>query len=169
MAKQYRERPAMALEQGKAYVATLTMATGGEIVIDLFPAAAPETVNSFVFLAREGYHDGLTFHRVIPGFVAQSGDPSGTGSGGPGYTIPDEVNEHTHEAGVIAMAKTAAPNSAGSQFYLTLAEIPHLNGGFTVFGKVCEGMDAVQAISAREPGPGLPPGDAIKTISISEE
>ena len=168
MAKQYKQRPAMALQPETAYSATITLAKGGEIVLDLYPDAAPETVNSFVFLAREGYYDGVTFHRVIPGFVAQGGDPTGSGSGGPGYTLPDEVNEHQHAEGVISMAKTAAPDSAGSQFYLTLAKVPHLDGTYTVFGKVREGMDVVQGIAPREPAPGAPPGDAIATITIQE-
>ena len=158
----------MSLRPGVAYNATIEMAAGGAIVLDLFAEDAPETVNSFVFLAREGYYDGVAFHRVIPGFVAQGGDPTGTGTGGPGYTLPDEVNPHRHEEGVIAMAKTAAPNSAGSQFYLTLARVPHLDGGYTVFGKVREGMDVVRAIAPREPSPGAPPGDAIKRITIGE-
>ena len=168
MAKQYDSRPAMALDDDKAYRATIALEKGGGIVLDLHPEAAPETVNSFVFLAREGYYDGVTFHRVIPGFVAQGGDPTGTGSGGPGYTLPDEVSERTHEAGVISMAKTAEPNSAGSQFYLTLAKAPHLDGTYTVFGTVREGMDVVLGITPREPTPGAEPGDAIRTISIEE-
>ena len=126
-------------------------------------------MNSFVFLAGEGYYDGLTFHRVIPGFVAQGGDPSGSGSGGPGYNVPDEVNDHKHVEGALSMAKTAAPDSAGSQFYITLANVPHLDGGYTVFGKVREGMDVVLAIEAREPSPSAAPGAAIKAISITVE
>ena len=169
MAQQYPNRPEMALEPGKRYTAMIDMERGGSIVIDLLPDAAPETVNSFVFLAGEGYYDGVTFHRVIPGFVAQGGDPTGSGSGGPGYTLPDEVNEHKHEEGVISMAKTAAPNSAGSQFYLTLAAVPSLDGDYTVFGKVREGMDVVREITPRDPVPGAPPGAAIKTISIAVE
>ena len=168
MAKQYDARPAMALDDGNTYRATIALEKGGDIVLDLHPDIAPETVNSFVFLAREGYYDGVTFHRVIPGFVAQGGDPTGTGSGGPGYTLPDEVNDHLHEAGVISMAKTAEPNSAGSQFYLTLAKAPHLDGTYTVFGTVREGMDVVLGITPREPTPGADPGDAIRTISIEE-
>ena len=169
MAKQYDSRPPMALEPGKKYSARIEMEAGGTIVADLFPEAAPETVNSFVFLAGEGYYDGLTFHRVIPGFVAQAGDPTGSGSGGPGYNVPDEVNEHKHEEGVLSMAKTAAPNSAGSQFYITLANVPHLDGGYTVFGKVREGMEVVHAIEPREPTPDAAPGSAIKTIGIAVE
>ena len=167
MAKQYDHRPPLALEPGKRYSATVEMEKGGTITVDLFAEAAPETVNAFVFLAREGYYDGVTFHRVIPGFMAQGGDPSGSGSGGPGYTLPDEINEHKHEDGMIAMAKTAAPDSAGSQFYFTLAPQPHLDGVHTVFGKVREGLEVVRAITPREPGPSAPPGDAIKTVTIS--
>ncbi len=109
------------------------------------------------------------FHRVIPGFVAQGGDPTGTGTGGPGYNVPDEVNDHKHEAGSVAMAKSAAPVSAGSQFYVALDSLPHLDGGYTVFGKVREGLDVVLAIPAREPSPGADPGEAIKTVSITIE
>lgn len=169
MAGQYDQRPEMALESGKSYSATVEMENGGSFVIDLFADDAPETVNSFVFLAGEGYYEGIMFHRVIPGFVAQGGDPTGTGTGGPGYTVPDEVNDHKHEAGAVAMAKTAAPDSAGSQFYVALDTLPHLDGGYTVFGKVREGLDVVLAIPAREPSPGADPGEAIKTVSIAIE
>lgn len=169
MAKQYDKRPEMSLEPGRSYSATIEMEEGGAIVVDLFPDAAPETVNSFVFLAREGYYDGVTFHRVISGFMAQGGDPTGTGTGGPGYNVPDEPNEHKHEAGTLAMAKTAAPDSAGSQFYITLAPQPHLDGGYTVFGQVREGLDVVHAIPPRDPAPGAEPGAAIKTVTISVE
>ena len=169
MTKQYDSRPSMALEAGKKYSAHIEMEAGGTVVADLYPEAAPETVNSFCFLAGEGYYDGLTFHRVIPGFVAQGGDPTGSGSGGPGYNVPDEVNNHKHEEGALAMAKTAAPDSAGSQFYITLATVPHLDGGYTVFGKVREGMEVVHAIEAREPTPDAAPGAAIKTITITAE
>ncbi len=169
MAQQYPQRPPLTLRADKRYRATLQMEKGGEIVLDLFAEAAPETVNSFIFLAREGFYDGVTFHRVIPGFMAQGGDPTGTGTGGPGYTLPDEVNAHRHERGVIAMARTSAPHSAGSQFYLTLAPTPHLDGGYTVFGRVQEGLDVLDAIRPRDPRPGAPAGDAIRTITIEEQ
>ena len=168
MAKSYDARPELALDESKSYSATIEMEAGGEIVVDLFADAAPETVNSFIFLAREGYYDGVTFHRIIPGFVAQGGDPTGTGTGGPGYNVPDEVNDNKHVQGALSMAKTAAPDSAGSQFYITLDAVPHLDGGYTVFGQVREGMDVVLAFPARDPSPSAEPGPAIKAISISE-
>ena len=168
VAKKYAARPPLQLKPGAHYSAVVELEKGGSITVDLLPDDAPETVNSFIFLAREGYYDGCTFHRVIPGFVAQGGDPTGTGSGGPGYTLPDEVNPHRHEAGVLSMAKTAAPNSAGSQFYITLASVPHLDGAYTVFGQVREGMDVVQSISPRDPSQAATPGDSIRTITIQE-
>ena len=168
MAKSYDARPELALDESKSYSATIEMEAGGEIVVDLFADAAPETVNSFIFLAREGYYDGVTFHRIIPGFVAQGGDPTGTGTGGPGYNVPDEVNDNKHVQGALSMAKTAAPDSAGSQFYITLDAVPHLDGGYTVFGQVREGMDVVLAFPPRDPSPSAGPGPAIKTISVSE-
>lgn len=168
MAKQWDKRPAMALDPNKTYHATLKLAHG-DVKIQLFAKDAPETVNSFVFLSREGYYDGVTFHRVIPGFVAQGGDPSGTGMGGPGYNVPDEVNQNKHgEPGAVAMAKTAAPNSAGSQFYITLAPTPFLDKDYTVFGRVVEGIEAVSKIRPRDPDRDRAPGDAIQGIEISE-
>ena len=167
MAKQYDTRPEMALEDGKTYSAVIELEKGGEIFVDLFATEAPETVNSFVFLAGDGYYDGITFHRVIPGFVAQGGDPTGTGSGGPGYNAPDEVNDNHHSEGTLAMAKTAAPDSAGSQFYLCLADVPHLDGNYTAFGRVSGGLDVMHTIRERDPQSDSQPGDAIKTIRIS--
>ncbi len=169
MAKQYDARPAMALDAGKKYSATIELAKGGSFVADLFPDVAPETVNSFVFLAQEGYYDGVTFHRVIPGFMAQGGDPTGTGTGGPGYNVPDEVNDNKHTEGTLAMAKTAAADSAGSQFFVCLADVSHLDGAYSVFGRVREGLDVVHTIRERDPGNDSDAGDAIKTITISVE
>lgn len=166
MAKRYDARPAMALESGKTYTAEIELEKGGVMVADLFAEAAPETVNSFVFLANEGFYDGLTFHRVIPGFVAQGGDPEGTGTGGPGYTVPAEFNEHKHVEGTLAMARSQDPDSAGSQFYICLDAVPHLDGQYTVFGQVREGLEVVQSIRARAPESDREPGDAIKTIRI---
>lgn len=162
--------PEMVIDVDKQYVATIEMEKGGEIRIELFPKEAPQTVNNFVYLARQGYYDGVTFHRVIPGFVAQGGDPTGTGAGGPGWTIPDEVNPHKHTEGAVAMAKTAQPNSAGSQFYITLAPQPALDGTYTVFGRVVDGMDVVRSITPRDPSrdPSAPPGDRIATIRVEE-
>ncbi len=164
--------PEQVIRPGHDYVATITMENGGEIVIDLFPEAAPITVNNFVFLACQGFYDGVTFHRVIPGFVAQGGDPTGTGTGGPGYTIQDEHSNGLvfDRPGLVSMAHTAAPNSAGSQFFITYAPVAHLNGTFTIFGEVVEGMDVAEAITPRDPqsSPSLPPGDVIRQIRVEE-
>jgi cyclophilin family peptidyl-prolyl cis-trans isomerase len=117
--------------------------TKGQIVIELYPDSAPETVANFKKLIRKKFYDGLTFHRYVEGFVIQGGDPVGDGTGGPGYTIKDEFNQRKHVAGTVAMAKTDAPNSAGSQFYICLAPSPYLDGNYTVFGQVIQGMDNV--------------------------
>jgi cyclophilin family peptidyl-prolyl cis-trans isomerase len=143
--------PEMSLESNRVYRATLRTAKG-DIKIDLFADEAPVTVNNFVFLAEAGYYDNTTFHRVIPGFMAQGGDPSGTGAGGPGYTFEDEI---THglvfdQAGILAMANSG-PDTNGSQFFITYGPTPWLNGFHTIFGKVTEGMDVVEALTARDP------------------
>lgn len=161
----YSERPAMALKEGVAYYATFTMADGSTFEAELFAEDAPITVNSFVFLAREGFYDGLTFHRVIDGFVAQGGDPLGNGTGGPGYSIPLELSERVHVEGALAMARAADPDSAGSQFYIALDELPFLDGNYAVFGQIVSGMEAVRAIPQGEP-PAQP--GVIRSITISE-
>ena len=117
--------------------------TQGTIVIELYPDYAPGTVENFKKLIQKKYYDGLTFHRYIEDFMIQGGDPTGTGTGGPGYTIKDEFNERKHLTGTVAMAKTSAPDSAGSQFYICHGPQPHLDGGYTVFGQVIQGMDNV--------------------------
>jgi cyclophilin family peptidyl-prolyl cis-trans isomerase len=157
----------MTIDPEKSYTAVIKTEKG-DIRIELFAKDAPQTVNNFVFLARDGFYDGVTFHRVIPGFMAQAGDPTGTGAGGPGYTIPDEFSERTHEAGVISMASTGAPNSGGSQFFITYTEQHRLDGHYSVFGRVVEGMEVVEAITPRE-SPSDPPGDRILTVEIIEE
>lgn len=120
----------------------------GNIVIQLAEDKAPITTANFIKLAQSGFYDGLTFHRVIHGFMIQGGDPKGDGTGGPGYTIPDEFNPSLkHDAGVISMAKTALPNTGGSQFFITEEPQPHLDGAHSVFGRVLEGMDVVKSIS----------------------
>lgn len=118
----------------------------GTIRFKFFPEDAPKTVENFVTLAQKGFYDGLTFHRVVPGFVIQGGDPQGDGTGGPGYTIKAEFNSRPHLAGTVAMARAADPDSAGSQFYICLDRQPFLDGKYTVFGQVEEGMDVVQKI-----------------------
>jgi len=132
----------------------------GEIVFELLPEVAPITVSNFVYLAEGGYYDGLTFHRREENFVIQGGDPLGNGMGGPGYTIPDEFNETSHERGVVAMAKTSAPNSAGSQFYITLAPATFLDGNYTVFGRVLSGMEVVDQIQV---------GDVMTKITVENK
>ncbi len=168
---QYDAPPPMALEEGVGYQARVKMANGGEFVIELLPEAAPQTVNSFIFLANEGWFDGVTFHRVLPGFVAQAGDPTGTGMGGPGYALPDEIDpELSHDGpGVVAMANSG-PNTSGSQFYITLGPTTQLDGGYTIFGRIVEGMDVVQGITPRDPStdPNAPAGDVIESVTIEE-
>ena len=168
--KQYDTSPKVSVNSDSLYVATIEMEKGEKIVIDLFPKEATVTVNTFIFLSRDGYYDGVTFHRVIPGFMAQSGDPTGSGSGGPGYTIPDEFSPlKRHDGpGVLSMANTGRPNSGGGQWFITFVATPHLDDAHTVFGKVTSGMDVVQKITVRDPGSATSPGDVIKTINIEE-
>lgn len=118
----------------------------GPVIIELLPEVAPNTVANFKVLAASGFYDGLTFHRVIPGFMAQGGDPKGTGTGGPGYTIKAEFNATKHVRGTVAMARTADPDSAGSQFYICYGPQPHLDGQYTVFGQVTEGMEYIDQV-----------------------
>ena len=166
MAKRYESAPAMLIDPAKSYTARLKTA-GGEITIRLRGDLAPQSVNSFVFLAREGFYDGCTFHRVISGFVAQGGDPTGSGSGGPGYTVPDEISDVPFAAGVLGMAN-AGPNTNGSQFFITLGDVPHLTGRYTVFGEVTEGLDVALGITPRDPASARAPGDALEGIEIME-
>jgi len=119
---------------------------GGSVMIRLLPDDAPDTVANFKTLVEAGFYDGLTFHRVIPGFMAQAGDPRGDGTGGPGYRIKAEFNRNRHERGTVAMARTADPDSAGSQFYICFAPQPHLDGRYAVFGQVTSGMELVDAV-----------------------
>ena len=146
------------------------MAKGGDFVIQLFPAKAPITVNSFVFLARQGFYNGVTFHRVLEGFMAQGGDPTGTGQGGPGYQFVNETSNLTFDkAGVVAMANSG-PNTNGSQFFITFAPQPQLNGGYTIFGQVVSGMDVVNAIRPRNPDQNPTfQGDVMESVTITEK
>jgi len=166
--KHYSAAPKMTIDVNKKYFATIKMDIG-DIKLELDPKDAPETVNNFVFLARDHFYDGVTFHRVIPGFVAQAGDPTGTGSGGPGYTIKDEVNPRKFLDGTIGMAKTSAPNSAGSQWFICYAPQPNLDGGYTAFGQVVSGRDVLDKIAPRNPQTATQPGTKINTIEITEE
>ena len=164
--RSFTKAPAFALDTTKGYVADIKT-TNGDIIVTLNAKAAPLTVNNFVFLAQQHFYDGLHFCRVIAGFVAQACGPDGTTATGPGYTIPDEPSPLTHEAGVIAMANTGQPNSAGSQFYITLAPQHQLDTHYTVFGMVTQGMDVVQKIAVHDPTSSSGPGDEIVSITIS--
>jgi peptidyl-prolyl cis-trans isomerase B (cyclophilin B) len=157
--KQWDSPPEMAIDVSKTYQASIETSKG-TIEIDLYPEHAPKTVNNFVFLAREGFYNGISFHRVISDFMIQGGDPTGTGMGGPGYKFGDEFdgNPLTHEKGVISMAN-AGPNTNGSQFFITHGPQPHLNGNHTVFGKVTSGQDVVDAIQQ---------GDTMVAVEIIE-
>lgn len=169
--KQYDAPPAISIDITKRYTATVEMENGGEFVIELFDDKAPITVNNFVFLAREGFYDGTTFHRVLDGFMAQGGDPTGTGAGGPGYSFEDEFSDDLvfDREGLLAMANSG-PGTNGSQFFITFAPTPHLNGLHTIFGEVIEGMDVVNALTRRDPNQAPDfEGDAIATITITEE
>ncbi|MFZ4656418.1 MAG: peptidylprolyl isomerase [Caldilineaceae bacterium] len=157
--KQWNSAPAMQIDPKKNYKATIETPRGN-IVISLYAEHAPKTVNNFVFLAKEGYYDGLLFHRVISNFMIQGGDPTGTGRGGPGYKFEDETkgNPNKHGTGSLSMAN-AGPNTNGSQFFITHAPQPHLDGKHTVFGKVVEGQNVVDAIRQ---------GDAMTKVTITE-
>ena len=140
-------------------IVTIEMEDGGTIKAELYPEIAPNTVNNFVSLINKGFYDGVIFHRVIPGFMIQGGDPKGMGTGGPGYSIKGEFtrngfkNDLKHERGVLSMARTMAPNSAGSQFFIMHKNSPHLDGQYASFGKVLEGMEVVDAIANTRRGP----------------
>jgi len=167
--KQYSSAPSMTIDVTKQYFAEVIMENGGEFVIQLFPDKAPITVNNFVFLARDGYFEGVTFHRVLEGFMAQGGDPTGTGRGGPGYQFVNEDSDLKFDkAGVVAMAN-AGRDTNGSQFFITFTPQERLNGGYTIFGQVISGMDVVNALTRRDPqmNPDFE-GDAIESITISE-
>jgi cyclophilin family peptidyl-prolyl cis-trans isomerase len=170
--KQYDEYPPMAIDTTKKYLAKFVMEKGGEFTVELYADKAPKTVNSFVFLSRDGFYDGVTFHRVLEGFMAQGGDPTGTGMGGPGYEYEYEGSDLTFDkAGVVAMANTGpATPTNGSQFFITFGPAEFLNSGYTIFGQVIEGMDVVNEITRRDPeqNPNYL-GDIIKTIEITEE
>jgi peptidyl-prolyl cis-trans isomerase B (cyclophilin B) len=160
MTKQYERPPELTIDTDRVY--RVSMETDrGTIELELYPGHAPATVNNFLFLAGEGFYDGVTFHRVIADFMIQGGDPTGTGRGGPGYRFPDEVvgNPLRHERGVISMAN-AGPDTNGSQFFITHLPQSHLDGKHTVFGKVTDGMEVVDSIRQ---------GDVIRSITVREE
>ena len=153
----YSAPPPMTINASKQYTATIE--TGkGNIVLELFASDVPVTVNNFVFLAREGFYNDTTFHRVIPDFMAQGGDPTGTGTGGPGYKFADEFTKHTHVAGALSMANSG-PNTNGSQFFITYTPQSHLDNKHSVFGQLSLGEKVLKALKN---------GDAIKNITIEE-
>ena len=168
---QFAECPAMNIDPHKQYLATLETEKG-KIVLQLFPDKAPLAVNSFVFLARNGWYDGITFHRVIPGYVAQSGDPSGTGQGNPGYLFKNETDPSLNfdQAWMVAMANSG-PDTNGSQFFITYVPMPNLDGTYTVFGRVLSGFDVLEKLTPRDPQPGvnLPAGDKLIKVTIEEK
>ena len=153
----YSAPPLMTIDTSKQYSATIEREKGN-LVLELFASDVPVPVNNFVFLSREGFYDGTTFHRVIPDFMAQGGDPAGTGTGGPGYKFADEFTEHTHVTGALSMAN-AGPNTNGSQFFITYSPQHHLDGHHSVFGQLINGMDVLKTIKN---------GDTIVQITIGE-
>ncbi len=169
----YTEPPPQVIDPDKNYEATIRTEYG-DVVIELYASQVPVNVNSFAFLAQEGWYDGVTFHRVIPGFVAQAGDPTGSGMGSPGYRCDDEIiPELAYDgAGVVGMASGGpGTSSIGSQFFITYDALPQLDGNYTIIGRVIDGMDVVDQITPRDPSQGtvLPPGDVIETILIEEQ
>ncbi len=168
MPKQWKSPPSMSIDQRKTYTATLKTDLG-DIVALLHADKVPHVVNNFVFLAREGFYDGVTFHRVIADFMAQAGDPTGTGTGGPGYRFADEFHpDLRHDGpGVLSMAN-AGPNTNGSQFFITHLPTPWLDGKHAVFGKVSSGLDVLMSIPPRDPGRAREAGAQIHTIEIKE-
>ncbi len=164
---QWDSPPEFSLDLEKVYIATL-ITEKGEVIIELFSQGAPITVNNFVFLAEQGFYDGTTFHRVLPGFMAQGGDPTGTGGGGPGYRFEDEIIHGVtfNQEGLLAMANSG-PGTNGSQFFITYGATLHLNGLHTIFGKVIEGMDVVNALTPRDPAAAPDfPGDRLIRVEI---
>ena len=164
----YTAPPEMTIDTSKTYEAIITTANG-EMRFRLFDDEAPVTVNNFIFLANQGYYDGTTFHRVITDFMAQGGDPSGTGAGGPGYQFEDEFSDNLtfDQRGLLAMANSG-PGTNGSQFFITFQETPWLDGLHTIFGELIEGDDVLSAITIREPGSDIAP-DVIERIDIVEQ
>ncbi|MFC1991078.1 peptidylprolyl isomerase [Chloroflexota bacterium] len=165
--KTYSSPPAMMIDVSKNYTAIIETEKGN-LVLELFAKDVPMTVNNFVFLAREGFYDGSTFHRVIPGFMVQGGDPTGTGSGNPGYAFADEFTEHTHVVGALSMAN-AGSNTNGCQFFITYAPQHALDGKHSVFGQLVEGMDVLKNIAPRDPSQNPQfEGDKIIRITIKD-
>ena len=169
MPQQYAAPPALTIDPSKSYTATFKTEKG-DIVVELFADKVPNTVNNFVFLAREGFYDDTTFHRVLANFMAQAGDPTGTSTGGPGYRFEDEFHSSLKhdKPGILSMAN-AGPNTNGSQFFITHVPTPHLDGRHAVFGQVTGGMDVLMSISLRDPQSAATEGDKIHSIEIDEQ
>ena len=169
MAKQYNAPPALVIDPTKKYSAVLHTSKG-DVKIELFADKVPTTVNNFVFLAREGFYNGTVFHRVIKDFMVQGGDPTGTGTGGPGYKFKDEFGPNLKHTGpgTLSMAN-AGPHTNGSQFFITHTATPWLDGKHSVFGKVVTGMDVVNAIPERDPQRARQPGETLNSVEIIEE
>lgn len=169
--RQFTSCPAVTIQQDRQYIATLHTEKG-DVVIQLFADKAPMTVNSFLFLARSGWYDGITFHRVIPDIFAQSGDPSGTGKGNPGYYIITEIDPALSfdKPGMVAMVNSG-PDTSGSQFFITYAPTPQYNGQYTIFGQVLSGMEVLKELTPRDaqPGTDTPPGDGLLSVTIEEK
>ena len=169
--RQFVNCPPMIIDPDKQYIATLKTEKG-DVVLQLYPDKAPLAVNSFVYLVRQGWYDGITFHRVLPGFVAQTGDPSATGQGNPGYLFKNEIDPSLKfdQAGMVGMANSG-PDTNGSQFFITYGPAPNLDGSYTIFGRVLSGMDILERLTPRDPQPGvhLPPGDRLIKVTVEEK
>jgi cyclophilin family peptidyl-prolyl cis-trans isomerase/protein-disulfide isomerase len=168
--EQFTECPPFTIDPTKQYIATLHTEKG-DVVLQLFPDKAPLAVNSFVFLAQQGWYDGITFHRVLPGFMAQTGDPSGSGRGGPGYFFKNEIvpGLKFDRPGLVGMANLG-PDTNGSQFFITFAPAPHLDGGYTIFGEVLTGMDVLEQLTLRDPDQANQPlGDTLISVEVQEK
>ena len=165
--KTYSAPPPMVIDTAKEYTTSIETEKGN-LILELFASDVPNTVNNFVFLAREGFYDGTTFHRVIPDFMAQGGDPTGTGTGGPGYIFDNEITEHNHVAGALSMANAGADTN-GCQFFITYKAKHNLDGNYSVFGQLIEGMDILESLTPRDPSQNPDfVGDRIIRITITE-
>ncbi len=166
--RQYEATPELTIDPEASYQAVIHL-DSGDVRIELYASEATGTVNNFVFLAQNRFYEGLTFHRVIPGFAAQGGDPTGAGFGSPGYNLEGESNDLLFERGALSMAQDASGQVNGSQFFVTLGPTPHLNGDFTIFGRVVEGLELLDGLTPRDPSqPDQPSGDKILSIEILE-
>lgn len=165
--RQYEAAPELTIDPEASYEAVIHL-DSGDVRIELYASEATGTVNNFVFLAQNHFYDGLTFHRVIPGFAAQGGDPTGAGFGSPGYDLESESNGLLFERGALSMAQDASGQVNGSQFFVTLGSTPHLNGDFTIFGRVVEGLELLDGLTPRDPSQAAGPGDTILSIEIIE-